>query len=259
MRHLVAGIRADTGRHCNLIGPGRAVAGATLGPILAFLLDFDGLILDTESCALTSWAEEYAHFGQSLSLGEWHAELGIDVDHEGSYTRLEQLVGPVRLSQRNSREQRQRRHVELIAQLDARPGVRRFVEGAVALGHPIAVVSSSPASWVKQHLNRLGLLTHIQVCATGDEVARRKPAPDLYQLALQRLCCHPGQAVAFEDSEPGLAAAHAAGLACIAVPNPVTADHDFSVASFVAASFEDVRIQQLLGRSWPTLLMSRSR
>lgn len=216
--------------------------------MLAFLLDFDGLILDTESCALTSWTEEYAHYGLTLSMDDWHAELGVDIDHESRFELLERMVDPAQWAERNSRESRRQRHLELIAQLDAQRGVRQFVNDAGALGHPVGVVSGSPAHWVRGHLSRLGLESKFGVFATGDEVERGKPAPDLYLLALERLGLAQDEVVAFEDAQRGVAAAVAAGITCVAVPNPVTACHDFAASWYVADSFEDERVRGLLGR-----------
>lgn len=222
--------------------------------MLAFLLDFDGLILDTESCALQSWTEEYAHYGLSLPLDEWHAALGVDINHEARFAVLERLVGAERFAARDSRTQRRNRHHELIARLDACKGVRSFLNAAVASRHPMAVVSSSPAAWVTRHLDRLGLSSHFDAFATGEEVQRGKPAPDLYNLALDRLERTSTSAVAFEDTQRGLAAAAAAEIPCVAVPNPVTVGHDFSTGWFVADSFEDSRVLALIGaRSLPAV------
>lgn len=217
--------------------------------MLAFLLDFDGLILDTESCALQSWTEEYAHHGLELPLGEWHAALGVDINHEGRFAVLEKLVGTERFAARHSHSIRRERHHELIAQLDACRGVRSFLERAASAGHQMAVVSGSPATWVTRHLERLDLLGCFDVLATGEEVEQGKPAPDLYELALARLGRSPGSAVAFEDAQRGVAAAVAAGVACVAIPNPVTACHDLSAGWIVADSFEDPRVSALVGSS----------
>lgn len=251
------GIKARVSDHVRTVGGSRhdeevprnsERSVATVVDVRAFLLDFDGLILDTESCALQSWTEEYAHYGLELPLDEWHAALGVDINHEGRFAILEQLVGAERFAARDSRTTRRKRHHELIAQLDACRGVRSFLERAASSGHQLAVVSSSPATWVKRHLERLDLLALFDVFATGEEVERGKPAPDLYNLALTRLGCTLGSTVAFEDTHRGVGAAVAANVACVAVPNPVTESHDFSAALFVAESFEDPRVTALLGQ-----------
>lgn len=78
------------------------------------------------------------------------------------------------------------------------------------------------------------------VIAAGDAVAAKKPAPDVYVLALARLGLAPQQAVALEDSRNGLLAAQAAGLACIISPSAYTAGEDFGGATRVVAEFSDL-------------------
>ncbi|MDX6238291.1 MAG: hypothetical protein QOG10_3106 [Kribbellaceae bacterium] len=214
---------------------------------LTFLLDFDGLILDTESCALKSWSEEYAHYGKTLSLDQWRSDLGLESARESRYRRLAEAVG-AGFDLAASQERRLARHLELIAELDAQPGVRSFLRDVRTARHPIAVVSSSPHAWVDRHLARLGLLESFDAVCCGDEVRRTKPAPDVYELALNRLRTPRQRAVAFEDAERGVAAATSASLPCVAVPNAVTAPHDFSAARLVAKTFDDPAVRQLIGR-----------
>jgi beta-phosphoglucomutase-like phosphatase (HAD superfamily) len=70
----------------------------------------------------------------------------------------------------------------------------------------------------------------------GDVVPHKKPAPDIYLLALDRLGLAPHEAVVVEDSHNGLAAALAAGIACVVTVNGYTADEDFTGAAFVVDS-----------------------
>jgi beta-phosphoglucomutase-like phosphatase (HAD superfamily) len=76
----------------------------------------------------------------------------------------------------------------------------------------------------------------------GDDVARSKPAPDLYLAALECVGCSPDEAIAFEDSAIGVQAAKAAGIHCIAVPNRVTMHANLERADRVVESLEEVRI-----------------
>jgi beta-phosphoglucomutase-like phosphatase (HAD superfamily) len=75
---------------------------------------------------------------------------------------------------------------------------------------------------------------------TGDDVAARKPAPDVYLAAASRLGAAPAECVAIEDSAVGVAAAVAAGIRCIAVPNRLTLRHDLSHAHARYATLADV-------------------
>jgi beta-phosphoglucomutase-like phosphatase (HAD superfamily) len=107
--------------------------------------------------------------------------------------------------------------------------VRDYVADAKRLGLRFAVASSSRA-WVLGHLERLHLHAEWDAVRTHDDVARTKPAPDQYLAAAEALGVAPGEAVAFEDSVNGIAAAKAAGLRCVAVPNALAAGMDLSQA-----------------------------
>lgn len=97
------------------------------------------------------------------------------------------------------------------------------------------------------HLRRLDLehVWHSITCANGDR-KRAKPAPDLYLEALDELGLRPGEAIAFEDSLHGVQAAKAAGLFCVAVPNPVTASLALDEADLVVQSLADLPLDELL-------------
>jgi putative hydrolase of the HAD superfamily len=109
---------------------------------------------------------------------------------------------------------------KLHEELDLADGLREWLDEAATLGLRLAVASSSPLEWLTTHLGRAGVLDSFEVLAGGDEVGQHKPAPDVYQLALGRLSLSGAAAVAVEDTAHGVAAAHAAGMRCIAIPNP---------------------------------------
>jgi putative hydrolase of the HAD superfamily len=83
--------------------------------------------------------------------------------------------------------------------------------------------------------------------ATRDRVARSKPDPELYRLALSELGVSAAEALAVEDSPNGVAAAKAAGLFCVAVPNPLTADLALDGADVVLTSLADRSIRDVTG------------
>lgn len=97
------------------------------------------------------------------------------------------------------------------------------------------------------HVRRLGVehVWHSITCANGDQ-RRAKPAPDLYLEALDGLGLEPWEAIAFEDSLHGVQAAKAAGLICVAVPNPVTASLALDEADLIVQSLADIPLEKLL-------------
>lgn len=83
-------------------------------------------------------------------------------------------------------------------------------------------------------------------------MARVKPFPDVYQAILTDLRLFPEEAIAFEDSPNGIQSAKAAGLYCVAVPNPITRLLNFSQADWVLPSLSDLRLRDLLKRVDPS-------
>ena len=81
-----------------------------------------------------------------------------------------------------------------------------------------------------------------------DDVANTKPDPELYLSACACLGVAPGEAVALEDSANGIAAAKAAGMRCVAIPNPMTAGLDLSAADLRLDSLADLSVAELLER-----------
>ena len=118
---------------------------------------------------------------------------------------------------------RREHELSLVADLPLRDGLADVLDRAAAHGLVLAVVSSSPAWWVRGHLQRLGLLERFAFVVTREDAARAKPAPDLYLVALERLGLPASDVLVVEDSVNGVLAAQAAGLEAVAMPNPVTA------------------------------------
>jgi putative hydrolase of the HAD superfamily len=81
-----------------------------------------------------------------------------------------------------------------------------------------------------------------------DDVERSKPAPDLYLSVCECLGVAPTEAIALEDSANGIAAAKAAGLRCVAIPNPMTAELDLSAADLRLDSLAAITVAELLER-----------
>lgn len=214
------------------------------GPVSVVVFDFDGLLMDTESTSLESWRYEWLQWGLSLDEGTFFADHGGDVTEE-RYAELAAAVGPSfdrQVSHARRTAYRERLHQEL----GLAAGISRWIGEAASLGLRLAIASSSPQSWVSAHLDRAGIAGAFDVMACGDEVAGHKPAPDVYVLALQRLGVSSGRAVAVEDTAHGVAAARAAGLRCIAIPNPFADRSRFAEADLVLTSAAEMPLSRAL-------------
>jgi HAD superfamily hydrolase (TIGR01509 family) len=205
--------------------------------IRALVFDFDGLILDTEVPVYRAWAEIYQEFGQRLELQLWQGVIGRGPDYFDPLAALEGRLG-CSLDREALQARRRRRELELIEHLTVQPGVREWRAEAVARGVQVAVASSSSRAWVTGHLRRLGL-EGWDCIRCREDVARVKPAPDLYLSVLECLGSSPDQALAVEDSESGVVAAKAAGMYCVAVPSALTASHDLRRADLVLRSLAE--------------------
>jgi HAD superfamily hydrolase (TIGR01509 family) len=145
-----------------------------------------------------------------------------------------------------SHERRLAFRAELHATLDLAEGLREWIAEAVSIGMTLGVASSSSRAWVEGHLRRVAILEHFTVLACGDEVEAAKPAPDVYHLALDRMGVRAADAVAVEDTQHGVAAAHAAGLKVIAIPNPFVERSRLGMAELVLESAQGVCLTNAL-------------
>ncbi len=218
--------------------------------IRAVVFDFDGLILDTEYPEYVSWQEIYRAYGAALSLTAWVRGIGsMDSALFDPHTCLEAQLGRAvdRAERAEIRAARRPRLDELVATQSVLPGVQDYLADARRLGLKVGLASSSSRAWVTGHLARFGLngATFDYLCC-GDEVKRTKPDPELYLANLGALAVRGDQAVALEDSPNGVAAAKAAGLYCVAVPNALTRRLDFDRADMCLDSLADMPLEELL-------------
>jgi HAD superfamily hydrolase (TIGR01509 family) len=211
------------------------------------VFDFDGVIVDTESSALRAWQEVFTDHGAELTLPVWAQVIGTHEHDFDPIDHLELLLGtPVdRARVADGYARRRRQLTELQPLL---PGVRELVAYARAQGIKLAVASSSTRDWVQGLLENRGILSDFDCVCCRDDVARTKPYPDLYLAALACLGVSALETVALEDSPNGIAAARAAGILVVALPNPVTADLDLSAADRHLESLAAMPPEEFIGQ-----------
>jgi HAD superfamily hydrolase (TIGR01509 family) len=217
--------------------------------IKALIFDFDGLILDTETPEYEAWRDIYLEHGQNLTLETWGQIVGgMAATDFRPLPYLQTLTGrdlsafdlPARASERSMA------HIITLSPL---PGVLTTLDEARRLGLKLAVASSSPHRWVDGHLLRLGLADCFDVVKCAEDVAHTKPEPDLYLSALATLGVSALEAVVFEDSPNGVAAARRAGIFVVAVPNPVTVRLRMQGENLRLNSLADFGLDQIMDRN----------
>ncbi len=222
----------------------------------ALIFDCDGVLADTERYGHlpafnqtfdefglpARWSEE--DYGKALEIGggkermaalltpEFVDEAGLPADRDS------QLAEVVKWHKRKTQI-----YVELVGagRLPARPGIARIVEEARAADWQLAVCSTSAEPSVRAILEKAvgGAAAAEFLVLAGDAVPAKKPAPDIYLLALDRLGAAPGECIVVEDSRNGLLAAVGAGLTTVVTVNGYTREEDLSEAALVVSSLGD--------------------
>ena len=223
----------------------------------ALIFDCDGVLADTE------------RDGHRPAFNQTFREFGVPVEwSENTYGRKLQIAGgkermaseltpefvranglpedPEGQAAELAKWHRRKTEIytDMVAagRLPTRPGIRRIVGEAQDSGWKLAVASTSAEPSVRAILEqavgaeRAG---RFDVVLAGDVVPKKKPAPDIYLLALQRLGVTAGEALVVEDSRNGLLAAHGAGLRCVMTVNGYTEEEDNSEAILVVTSLGD--------------------
>lgn len=220
--------------------------------IEALIFDIDGTMADTEEAHRTafnlafersrlSWRWEPSDYRELLKvtggkerLASYIDSLSIDGAERG---RLLNLIPQIHA-------EKTRFYSAFVkdGSVPLRHGVARLIEEARAAGCRLAIASTTTAVNVGALLQATlgpGALDMFSAIACGDQVSSKKPAPDIYELALQRLGMTPQHAVAFEDSANGLRAAQAAGLWTVITPNFWTAGSNFDSADLLLPGLGD--------------------
>jgi len=183
----------------------------------AIVFDLDGVLVDSEQVwdevrrEVTTerggrWTDEATTALQGMSTPEWAAYLVDVLGAEGPPDELARVVI-------GRMAERYRDRLPLL------PGAVDAVR-ALSSHWPLGVASSSPPELIRAVLAAAGLADRFRAVVSSEEVARGKPAPDVYLAAAARLGVRPERAVAVEDSANGLRSAAAAGMTVVAVPNP---------------------------------------
>ena len=211
--------------------------------IRALIFDFDGLILDTETPLIDAYGDVHSAHGRPFDRAEFFGAVG-HVDYTFNPWRA---FGP----DANEATLEGERHVHNRRRTLAQPllpGVVALLAAARTVGLRLGVASNSSHNHVEGHLTRLGLHAHFEFFACRGDTPSPKPEPDLYRLVLSRFGLRGAEAIAFEDSPPGVLAAKRAGLHVVAVPNPATAHHDFAHADLRISSLANVTLEDLVVR-----------
>jgi HAD superfamily hydrolase (TIGR01509 family) len=183
--------------------------------LAAVIFDCDGTLVDSEPLARAAWERLLAPHGYSIGDEEYAGLIGRPYLHTHAFfaRRIAGLPEPDAFWQAYSGTL-----FELIdSALEPFGDALDTLAELRAAGLAVAVASSSPRMRLDRTLRSAGLSEAFEVTVAGDEIAHGKPAPDMFLAAAGRLGIEPVRCAAIEDSEPGVAAALAAGMRTVGV------------------------------------------
>ncbi|MFI6642998.1 HAD family hydrolase [Streptomyces sp. NPDC050504] len=186
------------------------------GDFRAYLFDCDGTVADSMPVHHRAWQQALGEWGCDFPEERFYAWGGRSVaDIIGSLNEAHGLAMPVEAVALR-REELFRKHLPDVAPV---PGIVPHIEDAYGR-IPTAVVSGSTRESVTASLTALGLLDRFDALVCADDCEKGKPDPEGYLRAARILGVAPEHCLVFEDTELGIRAATAAGMASVRVPQP---------------------------------------
>lgn len=192
----------------------------------AAVFDLDGLLIDTERVAITTGYAALNALGHSHDAGLLERLVGHD--NATGLRLLRAELGQGFDAQAFDLCWRDLFHAETAKGIPLRPGARDLLDLLEQAAIPRAVATSSSRESATRKLQSTGLAPYFQTVVSVDCIQNPKPAPDPYLEAARRLGFHPARCVAFEDSDTGAAAAHAAGMTVVQIPDMVATSGPFA-------------------------------
>jgi len=222
-----------------------------MSPIKAIFFDQDGVIIDTEKDGHrvafnetfkemgfdVDWDEEYYH--ELLQIGGGKERMKHDLHTRGFGKEVKPEEEEALIKAMHKRKTSL--FIELIesGKLPLRPGIHRFMQEGMAEGLTLAVTTTSNER--AAHAIAYNILNdiHFEFVLAGDMVSKKKPDPEIYNLALSKTGLKPEECLVIEDSRNGVLAAKAAGMHVVATTNHYTEREDLSDADIIVTCLGD--------------------
>jgi len=205
----------------------------------AIIFDMDGVLVDSEPLGFEAMRRVMAREGVAYTHADNDEFVGRTTIEECQVlTARHQLVSDPR--------ELTREYVDILVGLIREqprplPGVPAVLDALHAAGHRMALASSADLAVIAENLSALGLQRFFEAIVSGTQVARGKPAPDVFVETARQLRVSPEACLVVEDSRNGLLAAKAAGMVCAVIPCSSTRHQDFREADYFLQALWDLR------------------
>jgi pseudouridine 5'-phosphatase len=214
--------------------------------IQAVALDMDGLSLNTEDLYGESGTRLMARRGKAFRDEVRRGMTGLPAPE--AYAVLIEAEGLT-----ETWEELHRETEEILAELmpdwvKPMPGLHALLDELDRIGLPRCVATSSNHSFARQALELAGVLDRVDFVVTAEDVPRGKPAPDIYQLAAERMKSPTSRMLVLEDSPTGARSGIAANCFVVAIPSSHVRDSEFGNIQFKSPSLDSPEILEVLRR-----------
>jgi HAD superfamily hydrolase (TIGR01509 family) len=204
----------------------------------AVLFDHDGTLVDSEAVHHALWNQVLQPYGVQIPLDVYMQHYsGVPALANGEDVRQRYQLATSAEALAAAKNSAAETYLQTHA-FPLMPGVRESLARVNAAALRKGVVTGARRFAIAATLRSHALAHEFETVVSADDVVHSKPAPDCYWLALQHMGLQAAEAVAFEDTEHGVASAVAAGLACVAIPTPMSAAQNFSAATVVLPDME---------------------
>jgi pseudouridine 5'-phosphatase len=208
------------------------------------IFDLDGVLLDTEPLYTRATQEIVAEWGK---LFDW--SIKGDMIGRSALDGARYLVDALELPVRPEEYLARRKPLldALFPTAEPIAGARELVELLFDRGVPLAVATSSDSYQYRLKTTRHGWFSRFRAVVCGDDprVGRLKPSPDIFLIAAREVGAEPARCLVFEDSLAGVAAARAAGMPVVALPDPNMDASRYQDADLVLASYAELELADL--------------
>jgi beta-phosphoglucomutase len=212
----------------------------------AAIFDMDGVLVDSNPFHLRKWEALLKERKIPYDLAQLPQQI-LGKRNDDAFRLF--------FGQELTKEQRQQLGEELEAQfrksfgphVQPLPGLRTLLAEIQAAGIPMAVASSAMRPNIEFVIDMLGFRPFFRILMSGDDVRAPKPDPEIYLKTAKEMGVAPAASVAFEDSFPGVQAAKAAGMKCVAIAStfPIDGLRDQTPADLVVSSFTELSLARL--------------
>ena len=212
--------------------------------ITFFIFDLDGLLADTEKLHMKAYMNAFDSMGCNRLTDNIYSEHWIR-QGKGIEDFLQEYG--LKLDIKKIRKLKAEEYDRLVrAEVEPMPGAVELLEELSKNNIKMALATASYYKSALAVLETLKIKDYFRIIATKENVKRNKPFPDIFLYAAKKMNAIPGNCVVFEDAEKGILAAHRAGMKSIAVPNKYTKNNNFSKATAIFSSLEDINIQKII-------------